>query len=77
MTKVTLPDNFSDRSAETDRKRPAKLFYSKTILKIVLFGTDTKRLAKPFYSKMIFKIVLFGTDTKRLEKPFYSKTPKT
>jgi hypothetical protein len=34
------------------RKRLAKPFYCKTILKIVSFaGTDTKRLAKPFYVK--------------------------
>jgi len=33
---TTLPDNFSDRSAETDSKRPAKPFYSKTVLQTVL-----------------------------------------
>jgi len=27
---ITLPDNFSDTSAETDTKRLAKPFYSKT-----------------------------------------------
>jgi len=32
---ITLPDNFSDRSAETDTKRLAKPFYCKTILQIV------------------------------------------
>jgi hypothetical protein len=32
---TTLPDNFSDTCAETDIKRLAKPFYSKTILQIV------------------------------------------
>jgi len=41
-----LPDNFSDRSAETDKKRLAKPFYSKTILQIVL---STGRFAKSSY----------------------------
>jgi len=35
IDKAILSDNFSDRSAETEKKRLAKPFYSKTILQIV------------------------------------------
>jgi hypothetical protein len=35
LSVVTLPDNFSTRSAETDKKRLAKPFYCKTIFQIV------------------------------------------
>ncbi|GEM_PF-5068919 len=43
---LTMQDDFSDRSAEMDKKRLAKPFYSKTVLQIVF---AEKRLAKPFY----------------------------
>jgi len=38
---TTLPDNFSDCSAETDRKRLEKPFYSKT----PLLKTDANRFS--------------------------------
>ena len=57
----TLPGNFSNRSAETGAKRPAKSFYGKTILQIVFTlpdnfsnrsaETGAKRPAKSFYGK--------------------------
>jgi len=38
---VTVPDNFSDTSAETDAKRLAKPFYNKT----PLLKTDANRFS--------------------------------
>jgi len=60
---ITLPDNFLNRSAETDSKRLAKPFYSKT----PLLKTDADRFRCRNRSA--------ETDSKRLAKPFYSKTP--
>jgi len=56
----TLPDNFSDRSAETDTKRLAKPFYCKTILQIVSVLKQTQNgLQSRFTVKRFCKSFLF------------------
>jgi len=45
-----LPDNFSDRFAETEKKRLAKPFYSKTILQIVSVSELIKSACYDFLS---------------------------
>jgi len=46
---ITLPDNFLNRSAETDSKRLAKPFYSKT----PLLKTDANRFRGIYVIKKI------------------------
>jgi len=49
-----LPDNFSDRFAETEKKRLAKPFYSKTILQIVSVCYDFLSGSVDFKMKKIY-----------------------